>query len=923
MAGLLASISKALKGVAAKVPSSPPAPRPRAEAEQSAATPDAGADPELQPAAADELNQRGNALRQLGRYEEALANYDRALALRADYDAARYNRGSVLLELKRPDEALACLDQVLDRNPNDAEALSVRGNTLRDLGRLEEALASYERALAVEPAAVPTLVNRGNVLMELDRREEAVMSYDRALARAPDNVGAVLGRGDALLELKHPEAALASYERALGMRPNDILTQYRLANVLLGLNRPEEALAAYNQALAIAPPVAGGLNNRGNALRQLRRYDEALASYERALALDPSYAEAALNRGNVLHDLQRPQEALASYERALALRPDDVGALFNRGNVLQALKQLEEALASYDRALQLAPNHTQALCNRGNVLLALQRPQEALGSYERVLALEPEDAHALFNRANALIALDRDDEALASYGRALARRPDFAEALLNRGAFLMHLGRYQDASDDLARAADLAPDLPYATMMLLHARMRCCEWQSFDAACKGIIDGVRDGKRSAEPWSLLSVSGSAEDQLTCAQTYVRDRCAPSARPLWQGERYGHRRIRLAYVSSDFREHAVAHLMVGLFERHDRERFETTAIAFGPDDASDMRARLKRAFNRFVDVGERNDRDVALLLRELEIDIAVDLNGHTTHARTGLFALRPAPVQVNYIGYPGTMGADYIDYIFADSFVIPTGREHCYAEKVVYIPDTFQANDTGRQVPERVPLRTEVGLPADGMLFCSFNNTYKITPAMFDVWMRLLARLEGSVLWLLGSNVAVEANLRREAIARGVEPSRLVFAPRLRYADYLARYQVADLFLDTLPFNGGTTASDALWAGLPVLTCAGDAFAARMAGSLLQAIGVPELITRSISEYEALALRLASDKTLLAAIKEKLRRNRDTHPLFDTDRFRRHIEAAYVTMWERCQRGERPASFAVPAMATAAARGPAR
>jgi predicted O-linked N-acetylglucosamine transferase (SPINDLY family) len=385
-------------------------------------------------------------------------------------------------------------------------------------------------------------------------------------------------------------------------------------------------------------------------------------------------------------------------------------------------------------------------------------------------------------------------------------------------------------------------------------------------------------------------------------------------PLWRGERYGHDRIRIAYLSADFRSHAVSHLLAGLIERHDRARFETIALSFGPDDGSEMRSRLSSAFERFIDVSDKSDREIAAMLRGLEIDIAVDLMGYTQDSRTGIFALRAAPVQINYLGYPGTMGADFMDYILADRTVIPERQQGDYAEKVVCLPDSFQPNDDARRIAERTPTRAEAGLPERGFVYCSFNNNYKITPAVFDIWMRLLRKIEGSVLWLRHSSTATADNLRREAGARGIDASRIVFAGQTkRLEDHLARHRLADLFLDTLPYNAHTTASDALWAGLPVVTCLGTTYAGRVAASLLHAVGLPELITQSLEDYEALALRLAMETDTLSAIKAKLARNRATHPLFDTDRYRRHLESAYATMWERYQRGEPPAAFCVEAM----------
>jgi protein O-GlcNAc transferase len=370
---------------------------------------------------------------------------------------------------------------------------------------------------------------------------------------------------------------------------------------------------------------------------------------------------------------------------------------------------------------------------------------------------------------------------------------------------------------------------------------------------------------------------------------------------------------MAYVSADFHEHATAYLMAGLFEAHDKERFEITAVSFGPDAADAMRARLKPAFDRFVDVRGTSDREVARMLHNLEIDIAIDLKGFSANSRTGIFAQRAAPLQVNYLGYPGTLGADYIDYIIADRHVIPPGHEGYYTEKVVRLPETYQVNDSKRSVADWSPGRAEIGLPDPGFVFCCFNSNYKITPDIFAVWMRLLERVTGSVLWLLETNAAASDNLRREAQRRGVAPERLVFAPPMPLDRHLARHRLADLFLDTRPVNAHTTASDALWAGLPLVTCTGDAFAGRVAASLLDAVGLPELITQNLNDYEALALQLATTPSLLSDIRAKLARNRPLHPLFDTDRQRRHIESAYIAMWERYQRGEPPASFTVEPM----------
>ncbi len=449
------------------------------------------------------------------------------------------------------------------------------------------------------------------------------------------------------------------------------------------------------------------------------------------------------------------------------------------------------------------------------------------------------------------------------------------------------------------------PDLTGVEGDRLHAKMRLCEWNNFDSECAHLIASVRNGNINTTPFVFLTITSSAAEQLECAKLWVKNKLSLSDTPIWQGERYDHKRSRVAYLSADFHQHATSFLMAGLFECHDRSIFETTAISWGPDDNSAMRTRLEASIDRFIDAQSYSDEQIADLVRSLEIDLVVDLKGFTQDLRTSIFARRPAPVQINYLGYPGTMGADYIDYIMADRIVIPEDQRAFYAEKIAYLPDSYQVNDGKRLIADRAFTRSEVGLPPTGFVFCCFNNNYKITPGMFDCWMRMLKQVEGSVLWLLEDNVRAASNLRKEAVARGVNAERLIFAKRMPLADHLARHRLADLFLDTLPCNAHTTASDALWAGLPVLTCLGETFAGRVAASLLNAIGLPELITPTLQAYERMAIELATQPEKLAMIKLKLTESRLTAPLFDTKRFTTHIEAAYTAMYERQQAGLPP------------------
>jgi predicted O-linked N-acetylglucosamine transferase (SPINDLY family) len=689
--------------------------------------------------------------------------------------------------------------------------------------------------------------------------------------------------------------------RSNGVHPESAAAYAALGDVQKTMRRFDAALASYDHALAIEPGFALAHFNRALTLHTLGRLAEALSSCDAAVSLDPALPEAWNHRGCVLGALDRASEAVASFDRALALRPAFPEAQANRAVALQAsggravgAAVAAEVLSILDEVLAANPGLVEARNNRGTVLREMGRSAEALAEYDRALAQKPDFAVAHGNRGKVLAELQRYDESIASFDRALALDSRSTDALLNRGAALAAVKRHDDAARDFARALEIDPALPAAPGLLFHARANVCDWEGYDAAAQRLVADARDERPTSTPLVMLSVTDSARDQRACARTWVKETSPALPSPLWCGERYGHMRIRLAYLSSDLDEHAVAYLMAGVFEQHDRSRFETFALSSGPDPEGGMRARLKGAFEHFIDVRDRGDRDLAALIREREIDIVVDLNGHTQGSRTRSLAWRPSPVAVTYLGFPGTLGAEYVDFLLADRFVIPEGLEAAYAEQVVCLPDTFQANDRSR-ASGRTGSRAEAGLPENAIVFCAFNNAYKITPPTFDVWMRLLEQADGSVLWLVGGRDALHANLAREAGRRGVDPARLVFAPRLPYADHLARFRLADLFLDTLPFNGGTTASDALWAGLPVLTCAGEAMASRMAGSLLHAVGMPELVTRSLADYEALALTLARDPARIASLKATLARHRETHPLFDTGRFCRHLEAAYEAM----------------------------
>jgi predicted O-linked N-acetylglucosamine transferase (SPINDLY family) len=629
----------------------------------------------------------------------------------------------------------------------------------------------------------------------------------------------------------------------------------------------------------------------------------------RALRVRPKATDVLINLGRMQGELAMRAEAVSTYKKALSLDPNSPLAHSNLAILLRQLKQYDEAFVHCDRALALAPDYADARSNRGNVLFDLGRFDEALVDYDKAIALQPRHPRAQVGRGNVLVELRRHNDALGAYDRALASDPDLAEAWFGRGIALEMMRRHEEAFQSRDRAFTLKPDLKYAEASRLHSKLQLCDWTNLDIEIASFLERLREQKSASVPFMLLPMPLSASEQQRFAQRYVQD--VPSFAQVWNGRAYAHDRIRLAYASSDFREHPVGYAAAGLFERHDRARFETTAISLGPAEDSPVRRRIEAGFERFIDCGAQSDREVADLVCDLEIDILVDLNGYTHGGRRGIFARRPAPVQVNYLGYAGTMGADYYQYIVADRAVIPPEHFEFFDEKVVWLPDTFLVTDVQSVSSGETPQRSELQLPDTGLVFCCFNQSMKLGPAIFDVWMRLLQAVDDSVLWLRDSGAAATRNLRNEAVRSGVNADRLVFAPRVPLvADHLARHRQADLFLDTLNYNAHTTGSDALFAGVPIVTQIGSTFAARVGASLNHTIGMPELVAESLQAYEALALKIARQPALLASLKAKLADSRENSPLFDTARFTRNIEAAYMTMYERYRRGDPPENFAV-------------
>ena len=645
-------------------------------------------------------------------------------------------------------------------------------------------------------------------------------------------------------------------------------------------------------------------------LHQQGDYKEARVLYERALKWQPNHFDALHMLATLAYQTGQLDRAEVLFAKALKIDPDAVSALNNYGNLLQDLKKYKSALASFDKALALDANYVEAHNNRGDLLQQMGRCAEGLASYERAIALAPNYAAAHYNRGNAFGMMGRFEEAIASHNAAIEIDPHYAQAYMNRGNAQNELGRLTQAIESFDRAIALAPQIPYLLGTRLHVNMQMCDWRHYQERLTAVITGIKNDEPASLPFPLLALTSDPKLQQRAAQTWIRSvHPAPKQTPAFT-RRAAKERLRIGYFSADFRHHPVAQLIAGLFEAHDRTQFEVYAFSSGPDTGDEMRRRLEQGFEHFIDVKAESDAQVIARARELELDIAVDLSGLTTGCRPGVFAARVAPIQINYLGHPGTTGAPYMDYILADATLITAETETFFSEKVIYLPHSYQPNDRKRAVSAHPFTRAELGLPDDAFVFCCFNNNYKITPETFDHWMAILRAVPDSVLWLLQASDQTANNLRREAGSRGVNGDRLFFAPKLPMDQHLARQKCADLFLDSLPYNAHTTTSDALWIGLPVLTCMGDAFASRVAASLLLAIDLPELITRDGQTFEARAIELATDRSQLHALRDRLEDNRLQAPLFDIERQARAIESAFMQVHARRQAGQPPAAIRI-------------
>ncbi len=618
------------------------------------------------------------------------------------------------------------------------------------------------------------------------------------------------------------------------------------------------------RALKAHPDNVSALHMLGAILAINKNWNGAIKNFKKVISIEPSHSHAHLSLAKAISIATNNIEAIPHYQTATTLAPKNSEAWLSYGNALDKVKRYNDALTCYDKALHINPKSSTAWANRAITLTAMQNFDQALASHKNAIELGNNSALIWDNYATTFKLMARYDEALSAYEKAL----------------------------------EIDSDITYTYGNWLHTKMMLCDWSGLDKAFKHLTDQIKHSQNIALPFIALSTPASAQIQLKCAELFIDD-VAREQPDKTLFSRDSNDKITIGYFSADFHNHATTFLMAELFEKHDKSKFKLIAFSFGPDKQDEMRQRVVAAFDQFIDVRNKTDAEVAALSRSLHVDIAIDLKGFTEDNKVGIFAHHAAPIQVSYLGFPGTMGAPYIDYLIADQTLINDSMRDSFTEKIIYLPNSYQVNDRSRKISDRQQTRAEHGLPEHGFVFCCFNNNYKIVPEVFDIWMRLLSKVSGSVLWLLAGNETAVMHLKMEAERRGVSATRLIFAARTELPEHLARHRLANLFLDTFYYNAHTSASDALWAGLPVLTLAGETFASRVCASLLTAVGLPEMITTTKEEYESLAYEL-SQPDKLSNIRSRLANNLSTFPLFDTSLFTQHIEEAYSKIFERHQ-----------------------
>lgn len=791
--------------------------------------------------------------------------------------------------------AESILKKILEIDPLNSKANELLAYIYGNNGDFDTSLELLEVAAKDKNCRPEALYYLGSLQLKKQAYLEAITNLKKSVSKGGLFFEALNDIGSAYAFLGKFELALSYYQKCLPLKENSYELHSNIGGMLDNLERFEEAITQYNIAIQINPNFPDAWINKGSSLNSLGRHDEALEVCDHAIKIDPSYSKAWASKGMVLIFLKRHEEAIIHYDKAIELNPNYPEAWANKGNALGNLKHYDEAIKHFDRAIQLKSDYPEAWVNKGVILSALKRHNEALAIYDHAIEINPKYANAWSCKGMTLTHLKRFGEAIINYNQATKLKPNLTEAWASKSDIYHGQKRYDEALNQLEQAIQTKQQNRYLFGQALHLKMKMCDWSFFDDSIEYCILKIREKEKVIAPFPLLSLIDNPSLHKECAEIFSKD-LHPQINNLDTFEKLDQsQKIRIGYFSSDFRNHPVAYLTAELFELHNKSKFEILAFSFSSQENSQIQARLINSFSDFINVSEMSDLEIANLARSLKLDIAIDLGGFTLNSPLPVFAFKIAPIQISYIGYLGTLATNYIDYVIGDNVVIPKESEKFFSEKIIRLP-CFQVNDRKKEISDKKFSRQELGIPDEAFVFCCFNNNYKITPIIFNSWMNILKSVEGSVLFLYAENKWAEENLKKEAELRGVNQDRIIFGQALPRDEYLSRYQACDIFLDTFPYNAGTTASDALWMGLPVLTYSGKSFASRMARSLLESIGLSKLVTYSLKDYEKLAITLAKNSDELSSIREELSQNKMTYPLFNTELFTKNIEKAYETVY---------------------------
>ncbi|MEJ2163890.1 MAG: tetratricopeptide repeat protein [Desulfobacterales bacterium] len=794
-----------------------------------------------------------------------------------------------------------------------------RGLSFHRRGDLCQAEKDYREILKVMPMNADALHLLGVLSNQKQENKTAVDLITRAIEIHPNQPIYHNNLGNVYRDSGNFWQAIFCYQKALEIKPDFVEVYVNLGIAYHQIGDLDRAASTYQNAIMLKPDSAEAYYNLGNALKERGLFDEAISCYQRSAALNPMLVESFYNQANILEKIGRFEEAIICLKKCIHFKPDWAEARSNLGNLLKQQGFLDDAILHYRQAINLKPELDAAYNNLGNALKDHGSFVEAIVSYHKALQICPGNADAYFNLGVVYAEADGIAEAIECFQKAIRLKPKFAEAHNYMGLVLAEQGRRDEAIDYIHKAIEIRPDYVEAYSYLTHQLQYTCNWDSLKIYSER-LDELSSRTDEGNPFFVeppfigMARHFDLDRHLKNSMRWCRKFSQPlkNVKPAFRFDirRQEKQKLTIGYLSSDFHDHATAHLVVGLFKLHDRNQFNVYCYSYGPDDNSLYRQQIQTNCDQFIDIRNRSLVDAAGRINADRVDILVELKGHTKGARLGILACRPAPIQVHYLGYPGTTGADFIDYLITDKIVTPIEHMPFYSENLVFLPHSYQVNDHKQEIAPHVLHKEDFGLPPDSFVFSSFNLSYKIDRIIFDCWMRILNRVPHGVLWLLKVDETAKQNLKQEAASRGIDSRRLIFADKLPKAQHLTRIRLADLALDTRIVNGHTTTSDSLWAGVPVATLLGSHFASRVSASLLNAVGLSEMITQSLDEYERLAVRLASQPDALEKIKAKLSRNRIVNPLFDTPRFVGNLEKAYQEMWRIFIKGGKAKQFEV-------------